>query len=254
MPIVDHVSMRQTVREQVLDIPPQQCYTKDNAPVQADAVCYIQIFDMEAARYQVHDLFTSIMNLVLTQIREEMGQLTLDETFSSRAQINQALLNDVNAVTHIWGVRVTRIELLNIDPSPDLVKAMELQMSAERRKRASILESEGDKINLINQAEGQAAAVIAAAEAQRQSVILAAEATAERSRIEADGLKKAFEILSKAIKETGKSDEEAIDATVSLLMMRAYMETQGRFADSNGTKLLMFPGKETVQDLVKIFK
>lgn len=255
IPVMESVSMATTTREQVLDVPPQQCYTKDNAPVKADAVVYMRIISLEAARYQVNDLYSAILSLVLTQIREEMGKLTLDETFSSRQEVNEALLRDVNKVTYSWGVEITRIEVLNIDPSPDILKAMELQMAAERRKRASVLTSEGERLTLINEAEGRAAAVVADAEAQRQAVLLQAEAAAERLRIEAQGLRNAVETIASSLRSGGgggegeaggKSASDAADAALSVLMLRAYMDAQGKFAESEGTKLLMFPTKDTL--------
>ena len=174
------VSMHATLREQVLDVPPQQCYTLDNAPVSADAVIYIRIYDVEAARYQVQNLNQAIMNICLTQLREEIGKLSLDESFSSRERINSALLRDLNEATQPWGVQITRVEIQNLDPSPDIVHSMELQMSAERQKRAAILTSEGERQKLTNEAEGRASAALADAEAQRQTVILRAQAEAER--------------------------------------------------------------------------
>mmetsp|Transcript_40395 Transcript_40395/g.92723 ORF Transcript_40395/g.92723 Transcript_40395/m.92723 type:complete len:309 (+) Transcript_40395:177-1103(+) len=188
IPILETSSMYGTVREQVMDVPPQQCYTRDNAPVQADAVIYLRVFEMQAARYNVADLQTAIMNLVLTQLREEMGKLTLDETFSSRDRMNRNLLEDVNLATRAWGVEVTRVEVRDIEPSPDIVKAMELQMSAERQKRATVLDSEASAIQSINDANAKATSLRAQAEAEKDAVVLAAEATARKMDIEAGGL------------------------------------------------------------------
>ena len=127
IPLLETVSMRETLREQILDVPPQRCYTKDNAPINADAVVYLRIYDLEAARYRVAELSTAILNLVLTQLREEMGKLTLDETFSSRDILSQALLRDCNAVTTGWGVELTRVEVKDIYPTADILTAMESQ-------------------------------------------------------------------------------------------------------------------------------
>ena len=109
VPIIERVSFHVTTREQVLDIPPQQCYTKDNAPLKADAVVYMRIADVISAKYNVEDVHDAIMNLCLTQLREEVGKLTLDESFSSRERINYELLKDLNAVCQGWGVTITRV-------------------------------------------------------------------------------------------------------------------------------------------------
>ncbi|KAL7535738.1 hypothetical protein ACHAXR_006697, partial [Thalassiosira sp. AJA248-18] len=173
------VSFHVTTREQVLDIPPQQCYTLDNAPLRADAVVYMRILNVEMAKYSVQDVMNAILNLCLTQLREEVGKLTLDESFSSRERINKELLKDLNAVSSTWGVEITRVELQNMEPSRDILVAMELQMAAERKKRAAILRSEGERATLINEAEGRASAAIADAEAQKQTVFLRAQGESE---------------------------------------------------------------------------
>jgi len=255
----ESVSFHATTREQVLDVPPQQCYTLDNAPLKADAVVYLRIISMEMARYQVQDMANAILNLCLTQLREEVGKLTLDESFSSRERINNALLRDLNGVCRTWGVEITRVEIQNLEPSPDILAAMELQMAAERRKRASILKSEGERITLINEAEGRASAKLADAGAKGDGVVLAANAEKERQRIEAEGLKIAIETVAAAI---GKgmvggddggdakrghgplSQRESIGKAMEFLALIRYMETQAKFASGNGTKVLMFPSKD----------
>jgi regulator of protease activity HflC (stomatin/prohibitin superfamily) len=119
-----------------------------SAPLMADAVVYMRVFDLEAARYQVKDVMSAIRNLCLTQVREQVGKLTLDESFSSRDRINMALLYDLNNVCKTWGVEITRVEIQSLEPSREIVQAMELQMAAERKKRAAILQSEGERVTL----------------------------------------------------------------------------------------------------------
>jgi len=231
-------------------VPPQQCYTLDNAPLKADAVVYLRIINMEMARYQVQDMSIAILNLCLTQLREEVGKLTLDESFSSRERINLALLRDLNEVCRTWGVEITRVEIQNLEPSPDILSAMELQMAAERRKRASILTSEGERMTLINEAEGRASAQLANAGAKGEGVVLAANAEKERQRIEAEGLKIAIETVASAIgkgmeKGRGQPDQrECIGKAMEFLALIRYMETQAKFAGGEGTKVLMFPSKD----------
>ena len=180
-------------RERVLDVPPQKCITSDNAPLVADAVCYWKVFDAEKSVYSVEDLSLAIQNLVLTQLRAEIGKLTLDSTFSAREQINAVLLKDLDLATDPWGVKITRVEVRDIIPNTEILQAMELQMAAERKKRAAIILSEGEKDSAINRAEGEAQSQIIAAKSMATTVKLAAEAEASRLRREADGAEKALQ-------------------------------------------------------------
>lgn len=252
VPIIERVSFRVTTREQVLDIPPQQCYTKDNAPLKADAVVYMRIADVISAKYNVEDVHDAIMNLCLTQLREEVGKLTLDESFSSRERINYELLKDLNAVCQGWGVTITRVELQNLQPSLTIKEAMELQMAAERKKRASILKSEGERTTLINEAEGRAQAAITNAEAQNRVTILQAEAEANRQRIEAEGLRTAIEAIAETIMDDNNNSsssvnkEKAVEGAIQFLSVLRLLETQGRFAESNNSKVIMLPTKDSL--------
>jgi len=138
VPIMDTIAYRGTVKEQVLDVPPQQCITRDNVPITADAVVYWRVMDMEKAFYRVENLKQAMTNLVLTQIRAELGNLELDQTFTARNHINELLLRDLDESTDPWGVKVTRVELRDILPAKAVQESMELQMTAERKKRAKI--------------------------------------------------------------------------------------------------------------------
>jgi regulator of protease activity HflC (stomatin/prohibitin superfamily) len=244
------VSYQATTREQVMDVPPQQCYTLDNAPIKADAVIYLRILSLEAARYNVNDLKFAILNLCLTQLREAVGKLTLDQTFSSRERINSALLKVMNDVCHTWGVQVTRVEIQNLEPSQDILAAMELQMAAERHKRAAILKSEGERTKLINEAEGNARANVVAAEAKQESIVRLAQAEATRLQTEAEGIQKSILAIAAAIKdESNKSENattEAIDKAVQVMMLNRYLEAQSKVAESPGAKVLMFPTKDSM--------
>lgn len=219
----------------------------------SDAVVYMRIFDVYAARYSIQDVMSGILNLCLTQLREEVGKLTLDESFSSRERINRALLKDLNAVTRTWGVEITRVEIQNMEPSRDILAAMELQMAAERKKRAAILKSEGERATFINEAEGRAAAAVANAEAQRKTVVLRAQAEAERQRVEADGLRTAIGVVTTALSESygPGSDEtsrrkDSVEGAIQFLSLIRYLETQSKFAGSQGTKVLMLPSKNSL--------
>jgi regulator of protease activity HflC (stomatin/prohibitin superfamily) len=255
LPLVERVSFHATTREQVLDVPPQQCYTKDNAPIKADAVVYMRIQDVISAKYNVEDVYSAIMNLCLTQLREQVGKLTLDESFSSRDRINYALLKDLNEVCQGWGIQITRVELQNLQPSPTIKEAMELQMAAERKKRSAILKSEGERTTLINEAEGRAQAAICDAEAQSRATILKAEAESNRQRIEAEGLQIAIEAITDAIMKNqnqtpdntdSKARENAVEGAIQFLSVLRFLETQAKFADSNNSKVIMLPSKDSL--------
>lgn len=252
LPIVETISFRVTTREQVLDIPPQQCYTKDNAPLKADAVVFMKIRDVFLAKYNVEDVYGAIRNLCLTQLREEVGKLTLDESFSSREKMNFELLKGLNGVCKGWGIEITRVVLEELKPSATIENAMELQMEAERKKRASILKSEGEKTTLVNEAEGRAVAAVKDAEARQKATILCAEAEASRQRIEAEGFKVAIRTVAEAIGE-GDNDEntstiprgEAVEAAVQFLIATRYLETQNKLASSDNSKVIVLPSKDT---------
>jgi len=169
LPFVERVTAHTSIRERVLDVPAQRCITKDNAPLSADAVVFFRITDLTKARYAIDDYEVGVSNLVLTQLRSEIGQLTLDETFCARERLNAILLNEANAVTSGWGIDVVRVEVRDILPSPEIVASMELQMAAERKKRAEILESEGRRQAVVNGAEAERDAVVLAAAGERVS-------------------------------------------------------------------------------------
>ncbi len=244
LPVLERISFRDTLREQVLDVPPQECFTLDNAPITADAIVYIRIIDMKDACYKVANVKNAVLNLCLTNLREEIGRLTLEESFSSRGTLNRALVTKLNHICQDWGVEITRIEIQHLEPSPEILRSMELQMSAERKKRAAILQSEGEKMKLINEAEGRAGALLADAEARKKSTILHSQAEAERQQIEAEGVKLAIEKIAAAIALNGQPSQNAVKDALQLLTFVRYMETQGKFAASGGTKVLMFPTKD----------
>lgn len=244
LPFLDRVVFRETIREKVLDIPPQKCITRDNVGIEVDAVVYWRIVDMEKAWYKVENLQSAMVNLVLTQIRAEMGQLELDETFTARSQINELLLRDLDIATDPWGVKVTRVELRDIIPSKAVQESMELQMSAERRKRAAILTSEGDRESAINSAKGKAEAQVLEAEAQQKAAILKAEAQqktiilqaqAERQQqvLKAQATSEALEVITKTL----QSEPQAREA-LHFLLAQHYLEMGTQIGSSDSSKVM----------------
>ncbi|WKT84639.1 MULTISPECIES: SPFH domain-containing protein [unclassified Thermosynechococcus] len=244
VPLLDRVVFEQTTREKVLDIPPQQCITRDNVTITVDAVVYWRIIDMERAYYKVENLKMAMVNLVQTQIRAEMGKLELDETFTARTQVNENLLRDLDIATDPWGVKVTRVELRDIAPSKAVQDSMELQMSAERKKRAAILTSEGEREAAINSARGKAEAQVLAAEAEQKAAILAAEAEqkvvvlraqAERQDqiLRAQGTAEAMKIIAAALREDPKAKE-----ALQFLLAQGYLDMGRTIGHSDSSKVL----------------
>jgi regulator of protease activity HflC (stomatin/prohibitin superfamily) len=233
LPFVERVSFQQTIRERVIDIPPQQCITRDNVSITADAVVYWKILDMERAYYKVENLQSAMVNLVLTQIRSEVGKLELDETFTARAQINEILLRELDEATDPWGVKVTRVELRDIVPAKAVLDAMEMQMSAERKKRAAILTSEGEREAAVNSAKGRAEALILQAEAEQKSVLLGAEAERQQQVLRAQGIAASTTVLA----ERFKDNPEAIKA-VEVLFALGYLDMGTAIGKSNSSKVM----------------
>jgi regulator of protease activity HflC (stomatin/prohibitin superfamily) len=244
VPFIDKIVYRETIREKVLDIPPQQCITRDNVSISADAVVYWRIVDMERAYYKVENLRMAMVNIVLTQIRAELGRLELDETFTARSQINEALLQDLDVSTEPWGVKVTRVELRDIIPSKAVLESMEMQMAAERRKRAAILTSEGEREAAVNSARGAAEAqvldaeaqkksAVLAAEAEQQSIILKAEADRQNSLLRAQGTAAAMQVVTNQL----KADDRAAEA-LQFLVAQNYLDMGLAIGKSNSSKVM----------------
>jgi regulator of protease activity HflC (stomatin/prohibitin superfamily) len=240
IPFVEKVSFKQTIRERVIDIPPQQCITRDNVSITADAVVYWKILDMERAYYKVENLQSAMVNLVLTQIRSEVGKLELDETFTARAQINEILLRELDEATDPWGVKVTRVELRDIVPAKAVLDAMEMQMSAERKKRAAILTSEGEREAAVNSARGRAEALILQSEAEQKSVLLAAEAQRQQQILQAQGIAASTAVLAEKLKD----NPDTLKA-VEVLFALGYLDMGKAIGRSDSAKV-MFMDPRTV--------
>jgi regulator of protease activity HflC (stomatin/prohibitin superfamily) len=233
IPVVERISVQQTMRERVIDIPPQQCITRDNVSVTVDAVVYWRILDLEKSYYKVENLQAAMVNIVLTQIRAEMGQLSLDETFTARNQINELLLQDLDKSTDPWGVKVTRVELRDLIPAKAVLDAMELQMSAERKKRAAILTSEGERESAVNAAKGRADALLLDAEAQQKSVLLGAEAERQQQILKAQGIAAAAGIIGKQLEDNPEGKR-----SVEVLLALGYLEMGTNIGQSPSSKVL----------------
>ncbi|MBE0431691.1 MAG: SPFH/Band 7/PHB domain protein [Dehalococcoidia bacterium] len=190
VPFVDSLRARIDMRESVLDIEPQGVITEDNVGVTVDAVVYYYVTDAKAVQYEVTNFFVAVSKLAQTNLRNLVGDMTLDETLASRERINTALRDTLDEATDKWGVKVTRVEVKEILPPRDITDSMSKQMKAEREKRATILEAEGYRQRQILMAEGDKQNAILVAEGDRQAAILRAEGEA-----------KAIENISKAADE-----------------------------------------------------
>jgi regulator of protease activity HflC (stomatin/prohibitin superfamily) len=244
VPFIERIAFQATIRERVLDVPPQQCITRDNVSISVDAVVYWRIVDLEKSFYKVENLQAAMVNLVLTQIRAEMGKLELDQTFTARSEINEVLLRELDISTDPWGVKVTRVELRDIVPSKAVQDSMELQMSAERRKRASILTSEGDRDSAVNSARGKADAQVLEAEAMQKAVILQAKAEQEATVLRAQAARHAQVLKAQAtaealqvIAKTLKEDPSAREA-LQFLMAQQYIDMGTTIGTSSSSKVM----------------
>lgn len=230
VPFVDRVGQKLNMMESVLDIPTQEVITKDNAMVSCDAVVFTQIIDAVPAAYEVRDLERAITNLSMTNIRTVVGSMDLDQVLSNRDDINARLLAVIDAATHPWGVKVTRIEIKDLTPPADITEAMARQMKAERLKRAQILEAEGDRASAILKAEGLKQSQILEAEGRREAAFRDAEARERSAEAEA----KATEVVSEAI---SKGDVNAINYFLGL----KYVEAFARLASSPQQRTVIVP-------------
>ena len=232
-PFLSQVAFQDTIREKVLEIPPQNCITRDNVSITVDAVVYWRIMNMERAYYKVQNLHAAMVNLVLTQIRSELGKLELNQTFTARSEVNEMLLRELDIATSPWGVKVTRVELRDIVPSKTVQGAMELQMSAERKKQAAILTSEGEREAVINSARGEAEAQIIEAEARQKAAILDAEAQQKQQILKAQGTAAAMEIIAKKLDNDSSSAK-----ALQFLMAQNYLEMGMKIGSSNSSKVM----------------
>jgi regulator of protease activity HflC (stomatin/prohibitin superfamily) len=201
VPFIDRVGRRLNVQEQVLDIPEQNVITRDNATVLVDGVIYYRVLEAEKAAYQVTYLPQALSTLAMTNIRAVIGEMELDATLSSRERINTSLLVILDGATTPWGVKVSRVELRKIEPPENLIRAMNLQMTAERERRATVMKAEGEREAAVKVAEGNKASLILSAEGRQEAAQRDAMARERLAQAEAT----ATRLVAQAVAEGGET-------------------------------------------------
>ena len=237
VPFIDRVAKRVTLKEQVVDFPPQPVITKDNVTMQIDTVVYYQITDPKLYAYGVENPIMAIENLTATTLRNIIGDLELDETLTSRETINTKMRATLDVATDPWGIKVNRVELKNIIPPAAIQDAMEKQMKAERERREAILRAEGEKKSTILVAEGQKESAILDAEAEKQAAILRAEAKKEATIREAEGQAQAILKVQQANADGLRMLKE-VEADSSVLQLKS-LEAFAKAADGQATKIII---------------
>ncbi|MBN2316186.1 MAG: paraslipin [Sedimentisphaerales bacterium] len=231
-PFLDKVAYRHTLKEQAVDVPPQQCITKDNIAVEVDGILYMQVVDPKKASYGISNYSFASTQLAQTTMRSVMGKLDLDKTFEERDVINSAIVSAVDKASDPWGVKVTRYEVKNIMPPQSIKDAMEKQMRAEREKRANIAESEGDRQAKINRAEGDRQEMIARSEGEKQRRINEAEGRAVEIQRVAEATANGIREIAAAINEKG-----GVNA-VNLRIAEQYLDEFGKLAKTNNSIII----------------
>jgi regulator of protease activity HflC (stomatin/prohibitin superfamily) len=232
MPFVDKVSYKHTLKEQAVDVPPQDCITRDNIAVEVDGILYMQVVDPKKASYGIDNYRFASTQLAQTTMRSVIGKLDLDRTFEERENINSVIVEAVDKASDPWGVKVTRYEVKNILPPKSIKDAMEKQMRAEREKRATIAESEGDRQAKINRAEGDRQEIIARSEGEKQKRINEAEGRAVEIERVAEATAKGLRQIASAINEKG-----GVNA-VNLRIAEQYLNEFGKLAKTNNSVII----------------
>ena len=236
-PFIDRIARRVSLKEQVLDYPPQPVITKDNVTMQIDTVVYFQITDPKLYAYGVEQPMAAMETLTATTLRNIIGDLELDQTLTSRDVVNTKMRAILDVATDPWGIKVNRVELKNILPPQDIQNSMEKQMKAERDRRQAILQAEGQRKSSILIAEGEKEAAILRASAEKEAAILKAEAEKQSAILKAAGEAEAIREVQQALADSLKMLNEAAPAD-SVLKLKA-IEAMQRVADGQATKIII---------------
>ena len=232
IPFIDNIAYKHTLKEQAIDVPPQECITKDNITVSVDGILYIQVMDPVKASYGIGNYLFATTQLAQTTMRSEMGKLDLDRSFEERTSINAAIVSAVDKASDPWGIKVTRYEIKNITPPQTIRDAMEKQMRAEREKRAMIAESEGERQSKINRAEGERQQAIALSEGERMRRINEAEGKAKEILLVAEAQAAGIRQVAEAIGAKGGIE------SVNMQLAQQYLAQFGNLAKTNNTMII----------------
>ena len=232
VPFFDRIAYKHTLKEQAIDVPPQECITKDNIAVSVDGILYMQVMDPAKASYGIGNYLFATTQLAQTTMRSEMGKLDLDRSFEERTTINSAIVAAVGKASDPWGIKVTRYEIKNITPPRTIRDAMEKQMRAEREKRAMIAESEGERQAKINRAEGEKQEAINLSEGERQRKINEAEGRAKEILLVAEAQAEGIRKVAEAINSNGGLE------SVNMQLAQQYLKEFGNMAKTNNTMIV----------------
>ncbi|WP_341786869.1 stomatin-like protein [Rickettsia endosymbiont of Cantharis rufa] len=232
IPVIQRVAYRHTLKEEAIDVTAQTAISNDNVTLSIDGVLYVKIIDPMAASYGVNNPYYAITQLAQTTMRSEIGKLPLDRTFEERETLNVAIVAAINQAAINWGIQCMRYEIKDIQPPQTILKAMELQVAAERQKRAQILESEGNRQAKINHAEGEKAQVVLNSEASYTDQVNRAKGEAEAIGLVATATANSIEVVAAVVQRTGGSD------AVALKIAEQYISAFGNLAKDTNTVIL----------------
>lgn len=232
IPFVDKVAYKHSLKEIAMDVPPQNCITKDNITIEVDGVLYMQVLDPKKASYGIDNYFYASTQLAQTTLRSEIGKLELDRTFEERDTINSNLIEALDKASDPWGIKITRYEIANISPPQSVKEALEKQMRAERERRAVVAHSEGEREAQINIAEGYKQDVIKRSEAEKSKQINEAEGKAREIELLAEATADSIRQVALSINEPGGSD------AVNLRIAEQYVTEFGKLAKEGNTMIL----------------
>jgi regulator of protease activity HflC (stomatin/prohibitin superfamily) len=246
--IVSIVTDRIDMREHVLDFGKQHVITRDTVQIVIDALVYFRVSDPRLAVFKINNLPDAVELLTQSTLRNIIAHMTLDDTFSSREKINEELLSKIQLDSERWGVTITRVEIFNITPPPDVIRAMQLQIKAERTRRSDVLKADGNRLASVIQSHGKAAQLVLHAEGDRASDVLKAQGSATAQIMLADAQAKCLEHISKAVSVYGVKAVEYLTAIQYLNALRNLTVSRG------GDKVVMFPSEcvNSIEELIRL--
>ena len=238
IPVIQKIAYKHTLKEEVIDVPPQVCITNDNVQVKVDGILYLKVMDPNKASYGIDNYRFATAQLAQTTLRSEIGKITLDKTFSEREDINAAVVKSVDIASDPWGIKVTRYEIKDIDPPTTIQQAMEQQMTAEREKRADILASDGIKMAQINQSKGERQEAINYSLGEKQSKINRAEGKAQAIEIIAEASAEGLKMVGEAISQSNGK------IAMQMRVLQQYIGELETVFESSETTILPLPEAE----------